>query len=65
MPKSQSTKKARARGLASSRSEDVGRVGMPIASFKEIRVRAGTNEEDLVVVYVIDEEPIGLDMAFP
>jgi hypothetical protein len=55
----------RTRVLFSGRSEDAGRVGAPNASFKEIGVRAGTNKEDLVVVYVIDEEPIGLYMAFP
>jgi hypothetical protein len=57
--------KGQTRGLVSDRSEDVGRVGPPNASFKEIGVRAGTNKEDLIVVYVIDEEPIGLNMAFP
>jgi hypothetical protein len=34
-------------------------------SFKEVRVRTSTNEEDLIVVYIVDKEPIRLDMAFP
>ena len=51
--------------LRGSLSPMQGRIHITILPSEEVRVRAGTDEVHRRVGHVVNEKPIGLDVAFP